>query len=558
MSVVRQLKVVLCVALLLMTCTKTISAQIFPGPIFNGDAAGDQLGISCAGAGDVNGDGFADVIVGARGNDTNGIDAGLARVISGADNAVLYTLLGDSASQVFGSVVAGAGDVNADGFSDFVVGGFGDSTNGTSAGMARVFSGIDGTTLYTFFGDSAFDVFGLYVTGGGDVDGDGFDDIMVGASGDDNNGTDSGSVRVYSGADGSTIYSFDGDSAGDLLGYGLDIVGDVNNDGYDDMIIGAYLNDNNGADSGNAKVYSGFDGSILYSFNGDSANDHFGRSVAAAGDVNNDGFADFVVGAYLDDDNGSASGSLRVFSGFDGAILYTFYGDSSGDLFGWFVDGAGDVDGDGFDDIAATAPLDDDNGSNSGSARVFSGIDGSIIATVFGDSAGDNFGFQVSGAGDVNGDGRDDLIVGANADDNNGTTSGSARIFIALPPPVFPYTSPFAVTALQLTWTPDGGNIKSPTGTIDCFGATPGGLGMTGTSLAPTSVFAFGLTLLIDVSPMSLIMSGGFGFDITGSITVPAVSRQNAFLAGIYVYVQFYEIAPFQRSSNGLAMLVVP
>ena len=108
----------------------------------------------------------------------------------------------------------------------------------------------------------------------------------------------------------------------------------------------------------------------LWQWYGDSAGDWFGRSVSSAGDVDGDGFDDVVVGAYRDDNNGTDSGSARVFSGATGAILHTWNGDSAGDQFGWSVSGAGDVDGDGFDDVVVGAPHDDNNGTDSGSATV--------------------------------------------------------------------------------------------------------------------------------------------------------------------------------------------
>ncbi|MCH8165935.1 MAG: FG-GAP repeat protein [Planctomycetes bacterium] len=144
----------------------------------------------------------------------------------------------------------------------------------------------------------------------------------------------------------------------------------------------------------------------LFTFDGDSAFDQFGFSVSGAGDVNADGFADLIVGAYRDDNNGSTSGSARVFSGLDGSVLYTFNGDSAGDQFGFSVSGAGDVNADGFADLIVGATVDDNNGPFSGSARVFSGLDGSILFT-------------------VNGDGFADLIVGAVGDNN---AAGSARV----------------------------------------------------------------------------------------------------------------------------------
>ena len=286
---------------------------------------------------------------------------------------------------------------------------------------------------FTFTGDSAGDRFGNSVSSAGDVNGDGFDDLIVGAQNDDNNGTDSGSARVFSGADGSVLYNFDGDSAGDLFGGSVSGAGDVNGDGFDDLIVGAQNDDNNGANGGSARVLSGADGSVLYSFDGEIG-DGFGQSVSGAGDVDGDGFDDLIVGAPTDDNGGSFSGSARVFSGVDGSVLHIFEGDSNGDNFGNSVSGAGDVNGDGFADLIVGASLDDNRDLFSGSARVFSGSDGSVLYNFDGDSnggptpSGDRFGGSVSGAGDANNDGFDDLIVGAANDDNNGSNSGSARV----------------------------------------------------------------------------------------------------------------------------------
>ena len=167
----------------------------------------------------------------------------------------------------------------------------------------------------------------------------------------------------------------------------------------------------------------------LYTFYGDSFQDWFGETVSGAGDVNGDGFDDVIVGAIFDDNNGERSGSARVFSGVDGAVLYTFDGDSAGDHFGRFVSGAGDVNSDGFDDVIVGAPLDDNNGGGSGSARVFSGIDGSVLYTFDGDAANDILGVSVSCAGDVNGDGVADSIVGASG--GGGIRGGYARVFVS-------------------------------------------------------------------------------------------------------------------------------
>ncbi len=386
---------------------------------FYGDNVVDGFGHSVSGAGDVNGDGRADVIVGALWDDNNGPQSGSARVLSGMDGSTLYTFNGDSADERFGWSVSGAGDVNGDGRADLIAGNYRDDDNGWESGSMRVLSGMDGSTLYTLNGDSQGKYLGYSVSGAGDINGDGRDDLIVGAPWDRNNGWQTGSATVLSGMDGSTLYTFNGDNDLDWLGWSVSDAGDVNGDGRPDLIVGAPRDFFFGDRSGSARVLSGMDGSTLYTFNADSAGDKFGTSVSGAGDVNGDGRADLIVGAYGDHNNGTDSGSARVLSGMDGSTLYTFNGDSEFDRFGISVSGAGDVNGDGRDDLIVGAPWDDNNGPYSGSARVLSGIDGSTLYTFNGDSARDGFGRSVSGAGDVNGDGFADLVVGA---------GGSARV----------------------------------------------------------------------------------------------------------------------------------
>jgi hypothetical protein len=236
-------------------------------------------------------------------------------------------------------------------------------------------------------------------------------------------------ARVFSGADGSILYTFNGDSAGIQLGQSVSGIGDINGDGFDDVIAGEGSDSGDGTMFSGAQVFSGVDGSILYTFNGDSATDRLGRSVSGAGDVNNDGTPDFIVGDDLNDDNGNNSGRALVFSGLDGSVLYTFYGDSVGARLGNSVSGAGDINGDGFDDLVVGAL-----GVNAdrGSLRVFSGADGSVLYSFSGNEPLENVGRTVSGLGDLNGDGFDDFLIGARGNTINGLRYGSARVFLSL------------------------------------------------------------------------------------------------------------------------------
>ncbi|MCP3915416.1 MAG: hypothetical protein GY711_07665 [bacterium] len=340
---------------------------------------------------------------------------------SGRDGAELYSVTTSIFESSFGHHVSGTGDVNGDGVGDFVAGAPVGATDPPPLGTAFVYSGFDGTLLFSAQGTSEGARFGSGVGGAGDVNGDGFADVVIGSNGDGTNGPAAGAVYVLSGTNGTTLYAFFGDASGDFLGTSVDGAGDVNADGVDDVIAGA--TGTNGR--GSARVYSGLDGSVLYTFHGDTSGETFGSAVSAAEDIDADGFADVIVGARLDNDSGMYAGSARVFSGFDGSALYTFYGDAH-DVLGSAVADAGDIDGDGRGDLIVGAP-----GGNvlPGYARVFSGRDGSELVTYYGEFAGDDFGASVVGAGDVTMDGRSNVLVGAPSADGTFLRSGLAYLF---------------------------------------------------------------------------------------------------------------------------------
>ena len=169
------------------------------------------------------------------------------------------------------------------------------------------------------------------------------------------------------------IYTFTGEGGGDLFGWSVASAGDVNKDGFDDLIVGAVINDASGFQAGRAYVYSGLNGDTLYVFTGEAAGDRFGHSVASAGDVNNDGFDDLIVGAGGNDAGGSGAGRAYVFSGQTGDTVYVFTSEAAGDGFGYSVASAGDVDNDGFDDLMVGAIFSDAGGDNAGRAYVYLG-----------------------------------------------------------------------------------------------------------------------------------------------------------------------------------------
>ena len=333
---------------------------------------------------------------------------------------------GEYASDYFGDSVSGAGDVNGDGFDDVIVGAFGGDPGGLSyAGSVFVYSGADSSLLYRWDGVEAYGYFGASVSDAGDVNGDGFDDVIVGAHNADPGGKlDAGSAYLYSGVDGSLLHQWDGQTAGDHFGNCVAGAGDVNGDGYADLIIGANKNYSAGV-PGSAFVFSGFDGSLLYQWNGATIHDGFGGSVAGAGDTNGDGIADVIVGAHNADPGGKLdAGSAYLYSGVDGSLLHQWDGYYPDSTFGFSVSGAGDVNGDGLGDVIVSDPYDGVAGV--GHAYVYSGADGSRLYYWVG-SASDNYAGSVANAGDLNRDGYADVLVGASYSDSGSISySGSA------------------------------------------------------------------------------------------------------------------------------------
>lgn len=214
------------------------------------------------------------------------------------------------------------------------------------------------------------------------------------------------------------IHTFVGENAGDTFGWVSENTGDIDKDGVNDLIVSAI---GFGSNHGRVYVYSGATGDLLFPpITGSVAGWQLGRSVGAAGDVNNDGTLDVIVGA-----TGIGAGRAFVYSGVDGSLLRTFLGEVSGDLFGSAVTGIGDINRDGCADLLVTAVQHDAAGSNSGRAYVFSGLDSSIMGTVDGETALDLFGSGGALIGDVTNDNINDFVIGA-----RNAVSGNGRAYV--------------------------------------------------------------------------------------------------------------------------------
>ncbi len=465
---------------------------------FDGIGAGDRAGHAASIIGDFNGDGFADIAIGAPHADVTGADgvvregAGAVYLFFGTDAAIPpivpvatfdgtngVAILGAEAGGRFGWAVAGAGDVDGDGLADLVVG-----APGNGAGEAVLLYGslLDGSPVIdlaaadqaaalrpsVLAGTADGDETGISVAGGGDIDGDGFADIVIGARlGEAEyasyNGGLSYVVRGQAGGlgervelaalDGEDGFRVEGRAMFDQSGRSTAMLGDVNGDGLDDVAISGQDASPNGLNkAGEAYVVFGqagareasldpgdLDGGDGFIIEGTYENGFAGFGLAGAGDLNGDGFGDIVVGAYAAPrpDQGPDGAAYVIFGtdqGFpdrfslgdlDGTNGFAMRGPANGDGFGRSVAGVGDVDGDGFDDLLVGARYADRlSAEGGGEAYVIFGREtfGAELdlASLIDDTGGilggwridGHLGFTVAGGGDVDGDGFDDLLVG--------------------------------------------------------------------------------------------------------------------------------------------------
>ena len=476
------------------------------GFILNGIDSSDYSGISVSSAGDVNGDGYDDLIIGADSGDPNGdSDAGETYVIYGGasapgTNGVLdlgaldgtngFTLNGIDRGDSSGSSVSSAGDVNGDGYDDLIIGAlFAYSNGGSAAGETYVVYGganapgaggvldlgaLNGTNGFTLNGIDAGDRSGVFVSSAGDVNGDGYDDLIIVARYADPNGnSDAGETYiVYGGAsapgtngvldlsdlDGTNGFILNGIDRNDYF-RSVSSAGDVNGDGYDDLIIGADAADPNGRNNAGETyiVYGGanapgtggvldlsdLDGTNGFILNGIDVYDRSGSSVSSAGDVNGDGYDDLIIGAHLADPNrrnyagetyvvyGGANApgtggrfNLSTLDGTDGFILS---GIDASDRSGRSVSSAGDVNGDGYDDLIIGAYRADPNGNNAAgeSYVIYGGATGTeslTPVTAQGTAAADNFTGN-AGADSFTAIATNDVVRGGAGDDRISVTA---------------------------------------------------------------------------------------------------------------------------------------
>ncbi len=430
----------------------------------------DNFGHAVAIAGDVNKDGFADIIVGAWGADTAGPDAGAAYIFFGGPQGIKsrsakdadIVLKGEAAIDYFGFSVGGNCDLNGDGYPDVFVGAPLNDKAAKDAGAVYIYyggpKGPSPTPSQIIRGISEGDQFGYAVACVGDLNKDGVADLVVGAPLVDLNipgdlsGPDTGAVYIFFGSkEGIKATSAKeanrvilGVAAGDWFGNAIARVGDVNKDGVDDLLVGAYRNapgpPERYRNAGAAYIFYGVPKEGVKQERASKADtllkgaarwDNFGTSLAGAGDVNGDGVPDIIVGADENDQPGKINaGGAYVYHGskrgFGDLVDAYIYGDKGGDYLGTSVAG-GDINKDGFSDVVIGARESGAGVEKGGAVYVFygskegipEGAAGSAKTILGGTSTGGNFGFSVA-VGDINGDGYADVIVGAPSHEKSG------------------------------------------------------------------------------------------------------------------------------------------
>jgi hypothetical protein len=363
-----------------------------------------RFGIALAALGDIDGDGFADAIVGAHQVDGVEVDSGRAYVYAGGPEGLsteptVLDLPMPQAMAYFGRSVTGLGDVNGDGYADFAVGAYGVAGSSTNQGRAFVYygssrgvAGLPGTTLAAT-DPQTDEIFGIRVAAGGDIDGDGFSDLLVAAYNWDLDLTITNNGRFF---------AFHGTQAG------ISTTPNAILQSPEPIVGGQY-----------------------------------GYAVAGVGDVNGDTFGDVIVGARME----AARGRAYAYDGSPAGLMampswMTDVQSANALEYGFVVGPAGDLDGNGLADAVVTARLDDSGTPNKGRAWVFDGTTGGLAASPSANLVGEpreqgaQFGFAASGVGDTNGDGFTDLFVGAINQDAGQTNEGVGYWFLGGSDPV--------------------------------------------------------------------------------------------------------------------------
>ena len=365
-----------------------------------GNQRGDFLSKPILDLDDIDADGVRDFLVGAEGAADY---RGQVYAVSGKDGSVLYTVTGPPRSLIgfAGKTIAQVGDVDADGIEDFLVGAFADMD---ATGTAFVYSGVSGKLLHEIPGQATLEDFGFAAAPLADHDGDGVVDFLVSAIlVNGAGGAHAGVVRWISGADGSILQEIEGRGERDFFGSDLATIEDVDGDGVPDFAATADDVDI----AGRVELRSGGSGALLWERTGNRL-DSLGGSLDRMPDIDGDGISELVAGAFNAD---GGDGYAEVLSGADGSLLFTRRDDDV-KSFGFRVSGAEDVNGDGFADFLVATFDSSYFASEPGEVFLFSGRTGNRLYRFLGEAPKIGYALGVEGLGDLDSDGYPEIAIG--------------------------------------------------------------------------------------------------------------------------------------------------
>lgn len=448
-----------------------------------------NFGDALTGIGDVNGDGMDDFLVSAPYFDDISINEGKVYLFFGKDTGweknincseADASFIGENENDNFGQNMGSAGDINGDGLNDFLISSTKNDQGDSNTGKTYLFFGKEtgweknincSEADVSFIGEYAEDKSGIAISGVGDVNNDGFDDFLISAPGYDVSvDSDEGKVYLFFGKESGwekntncseADASFLGESQNDEFGNSVTNGGDVNKDGYDDYLISSIANAQGGNYAGKIYLFFGKNSGWSNNFNcsnsdasfiGEFAGDYAGKSISGGGDINGDGYYDFIIGAPSNDEYGDVSGKSYIFFGkatdWDRDINcseadVTFIGETEMAFSGGSVSIVGDVNNDNYDDILIASHMHNMTVPYVGKVYLIYGKSSgwssrsyltNADASFYGEAERDFLGQMdsISGIGDINGDNSDDMIIGANFNDEYGKNTGKAYIFFGV------------------------------------------------------------------------------------------------------------------------------
>ncbi len=464
---------------------------------FYGLASQDYFGQSLIGVGDLNGDTISDFCISASRSDVNSQNAGQTYIFFGRTSNwpeifdlanANATFIGELSGDESGHALGGGGDVNGDGFDDLLISApLNDETGETDGQIYLILGKASGWGLNTslanadasFLGEIMSDRAGNSIDIIKDVNGDNYDDILIGDKWNDEYASNAGKIYLIFGRESdwemdislsNCNASFTGVKESDHAGFSISGLGDVNGDNFGDFLIGAYLNDELGTSAGQSYLIFGKElgwntdvnlTNADVTFNGEKEYDLSGSAVSGVGDINGDGYNDFMIGAPGNDESESSAGQAYIIFGKETwNSVYnlsdadaSFHGENHNDLLGNYLTGAYDINNDTYNDILLGA-IGYISGGSRGKTYLIFGKDSSwnmdtpiqnADASFIGEKNGDTSSSSLAGIGDVNGDDYDDFLIGAHQYSYSEPLAGKAYLFFGAEKRVFITPTPQSI-----------------------------------------------------------------------------------------------------------------